>query len=195
LREQVAPPDLIDALRAIESQAARAGAIVHRLRSFLRKEPPTPVLVDINTAVIEAVSLFMPEARSHRTAVRTELEKALPPILGEAIQLEQVVINLLRNGVEAMDEVAAGPREMVVATAREGECIAVTVSDTGPGLSDEAQQRLFEPFFTTKARGMGLGLSTSRSIVEAHGGRLVIAKAPAGGTRATMILPTVAEVK
>lgn len=188
LRQQDASPALIEALGEIDAQAARAGAIVHHLRSFLRKEERRPTPVDLNEAVVEAVSLFAPEARRHRVAVRTELAAGLPRVCGELIQIEQVIINLMRNALEALDDAHCPRREIAVSTARLADGARMTVTDTGPGLSDEARRRLFDPFFTTKPQGMGLGLSISRSIVEAHGGRLMVANA-AEGTALTFTLP------
>ncbi len=189
LRHQGAAPELIDALGEIDAQAARAGAIVHRLRSFLRKEEPKPVPIDLNDAVVEAVSLFTPEARRHKVVVRTGLAASLPPVCGELIQIEQVVLNLLRNALEAVEEGRCARREIAVTTALAGDRVRVTVADSGPGLNEEARRRLFEPFFTTKPQGMGLGLSISRSLVEGHGGRLVLADAPGGGTALEFTLP------
>ncbi|SCZ62752.1 sensor histidine kinase [Thiohalomonas denitrificans] len=189
LRQQEAAPELIDALREIDTQAARAGAIVHRLRSFLRKEEPRPVPIDLNDAVIEAVSLFAPEAHRHHVALRTVLAPSLPRVCGESIQLEQVVLNLMRNALEVLEEAECERREIEVISARVADGVRVTVMDSGPGLSEEARQHLFEPFFTTKPQGMGLGLSISRSIIEAHGGGLAVADAPNGGAALEFTLP------
>jgi two-component system sensor histidine kinase TtrS len=192
LREQGAPDDLVQVVSAIEAQANRAGAIVHRLRGFLRKEVPAAAPFDLDEAVAEALSLFLPEARRQGVAVRSGLAAAGAQVRGEAIQVEQVVLNLLRNALEALD----GPlprREIELHSERRGESVRVRVRDSGAGLTPEARQRLFEPFFTTKAKGMGLGLSISRSIVESHGGRLTVDEAAGGGTEVSFTLPIAGE--
>jgi C4-dicarboxylate-specific signal transduction histidine kinase len=118
----------------------------------------------------EAVRVLEPEARLHGVTVRLEDGEALPPVLGNAIQIEQVLVNLMLNGVQAVADCAR--REVVVAATRSGDTVEVAVSDSGDGIAAAVLNRLFSPFVTTKARGLGLGLAISRTIVENHGGRL-----------------------
>jgi two-component system sensor histidine kinase TtrS len=188
LREQGAPDDLVQVVTEIEAQANRAGSIVHRLRSFLRKEPPAATAFDLDEAVAEALSLFLPEARRQGVAVRSGLAAGGVRVCGEAIQVEQVVLNLLRNALEALDS-GLPRREVELHTERSTDRVRVSVRDSGHGLTSEARQRLFEPFFTTKTKGMGLGLSISRSIVESHGGQLAVDDVPGGGIEVSFTLP------
>ena len=131
------------------------------------------VSLDINDVIREAILLVQREVLSHGVSLRTELASALPSVLGDRVQLQQVVINLLMNGVEAMEPITDRPREIVIRSQQhEGGQVLVAVSDSGIGLDSETAERLFSAFFTTKPSGMGMGLSISRSIIRAHGGRL-----------------------
>jgi len=131
------------------------------------------VSLDINDAVREATLLVQREVRSHGVSLRTELASALPPVLGDRVQLQQVVINLLMNGVEAMASITDRPREILIRSQQhEAGQVHVAVLDSGIGIESETAEQLFSAFFTTKPSGMGMGLSISRSIIRAHGGRL-----------------------
>lgn len=164
---------LTKVLEQVVNQAMRAHGIIHHLRDFVRKQEPQRSLVDINALIQEVVRLAEPEAQKHAVRIRQEFAEGLPSLLVDNIQIQQVVLNLVQNGIEAMREGGAERRELTLRTASAGNnTIQVTVSDTGPGLSAENPHKLFMPFFTTKASGMGLGLSISKSIIEAHGGRL-----------------------
>jgi C4-dicarboxylate-specific signal transduction histidine kinase len=151
----------------------RAGAIIDRIRDFIRKEPPHNDSVDIKRAVSDVIELTRGEAAKHRVSVQTLFAEDLPPIRGDRVRLQQVVLNLIINAIEAMSTTPEGPRDLridMVADPSKG--IVVPVSDSGPGLPVEGIERLFDPFYSTKATGLGMGLSICRSIVEAHGGRL-----------------------
>ena len=129
--------------------------------------------MDINEVIREVVALAEGEARRTRARLRTELAGDLPRVLGDAVQLQQVVLNLLLNGLDAMHAVAGRPRELVIRTQREAtDRVRVAVQDSGSGIDPQLADRIFEAFYTTKRGGMGMGLSISRSIVEQHGGRL-----------------------
>jgi signal transduction histidine kinase len=142
------------------------------------------VPLDVNDLVREVIALLQRELISHRVTLRTEFAPALPTILGDRIQLQQVIINLVMNGIEAMQAVTDRPRELVIRSRQdEIEQVLVGVTDCGVGISAENADRLFNAFFTTKSSGMGMGLSICRSIMEAHGGWLwATANVPHGAT-------------
>ncbi len=166
--------DLIEIHQHISVQAERAGTIIERFRGFLRKQEIIFTDVDINEAIYEAVELFSSEARKRDVSIELHLAKPLPPVCAEMIQVEQVFLNLMRNAAEAMQELEADKRILHIFSIDNGDSILVQFRDNGPGISDELAAQLFDPFFTTKEDGMGLGLSISRSIVESHGGQLVL---------------------
>ncbi len=168
-------------------QASRAGQIIRRMRQFIQKGETDRQFESINQVVEEASALALVGARESGILVRMELSPDLPPVLVDRIQIQQVVVNLVRNGMEALG--ASPRRELTIRTARADDDVEVAVSDTGPGLSPEVTSQLFQPFITTKPKGMGLGLSISRSIVEAHGGRLQAAPNLEGGVTFLFFLP------
>ncbi|QKQ28151.1 PhnD/SsuA/transferrin family substrate-binding protein [Candidatus Reidiella endopervernicosa] len=173
------------------NQADRAGEIIRQLRNFIRKETPERSRVDINNLVREVAVLIGPEANKSRVTIDLNLQSELPPVHAHAIQVEQVALNLARNAIEAMAESDASTRQLTITTAPgDDKTLSVKVSDTGPGITAEAQEQLFDQFFTTKPRGMGLGLSISRGIIEAHEGRLWVETNVAAGTTFSFILPT-----
>jgi C4-dicarboxylate-specific signal transduction histidine kinase len=137
--------------------------------------------VEINEAISEAIELTRGEVVKNRVQVLTQLAKALPVIQGNRVQLQQVMMNLIVNAVEAMGQTSDGRRELLISTQAEADCILVAVRDSGPGLAESSIERAFEAFYTTKSTGLGMGLSICRSIVEDHGGRLwVVANVPTG---------------
>ncbi|RYJ04049.1 MAG: PAS domain S-box protein [Acetobacteraceae bacterium] len=169
-------------------EVVRAGRILRRLREFVGRGDTEKRRADINAIIERAVSLVLSGMPDCGVALRLELSAAAPAVLVDSVQLQQVIVNLVRNAIEAMQE--APRRDLVVATRRhEDGAVAVSVADTGSGLSAGLDGRLFEPFVTTKQDGMGIGLSISRSIVEAHGGRLEAAARPGGGTVFHFVLP------
>jgi PAS domain S-box-containing protein len=151
----------------------RAGEIISRIRALARKAPPRRDWVNINETILEVIALARSEVHRNRVSTQTQLSSDLPLILGDRIQLQQVILNLIINAIEAMSEISEGPRELqVVSRKDESQGVLVTVRDSGPGLDPESLDHLFTAFYTTKPQGMGMGLAISRSIIEAHGGRL-----------------------
>jgi len=192
---KVNPNRLIKAMEEVTSQALRAGEIIHHLRRLVRKEEPERAAIDINKLVQEVTRLAAPEAQQHNIRIQLKLADLAASIFANNIQIQQVVLNLVRNSIEAIEEGKTRRRELTLQTKPAGdEAIEITVADTGPGLSPEALEQLFLPFFTTKANGMGLGLSITQSIVEAHGGCLWVTPNPDQGVTFHFTLPTVKEM-
>ncbi len=168
--------ELAEPLERIATQAIRAGEVIRRLRGFIKKSSSELELVDANELVAEVVKLAEVDARKHGIPVFLYLAEALPALRVDPVQLQQVILNLIRNALEAMEETPRVRARVDVHTAREDNGqLSIAVVDHGPGLSEDALQRVFDPFFTTKAAGMGMGLSISHSIISAHGGRLTAA--------------------
>jgi NO-binding membrane sensor protein with MHYT domain/anti-sigma regulatory factor (Ser/Thr protein kinase) len=169
------PPNLeeaqIAAARTVR-EATRAGEVITRIRALLRNEPPTMERVDLNEVIREVLTLAGNEIEKRRIAVKTAFAAEAPAVLGDRVQLQQVILNLITNAIAAMISVEDHPRELRIETAADSGTVQVSVQDTGVGLGHEDVEQLFRPFFTTKRGGMGMGLSISRSIIEAHGGRL-----------------------
>ena len=162
-----------DGLQAIARDGRRASDVIGRIRALARRTATEKEPLDINEVIREVVALAEGEARRTRARLRTELAADLPQVLGDRVQLQQVVLNLLLNGLDAMHAVAGRPRELVISTQREAsDRVRVAVQDSGSGIDPQLANRIFEAFYTTKRDGMGMGLSISRSIVEQHGGRL-----------------------
>jgi PAS domain S-box-containing protein len=169
-------PDVEEARAAAERiirEANRANEVIHRTRALAQKTDPQAAWLDLNDVIREVVALMHGEARQQRVALRTDLAGALPPVLGDRVQLQQVLLNLLINGIEAIQAVTDRPRELWIRSQRpDANTVLVAVQDAGIGLDPQQMVRLFDPFFTTKPGGMGIGLAISRTIIEAHGGRL-----------------------
>ncbi len=180
--------ELIDKAAA---QTARAGQIIRQLRDFVEKRETARAAANVNLVIEEAVSLASVNSADPNVRLHMALEPNLPPVLMDKVQIQQVIVNLVRNSVEAMQAVAR--RELKIATGLASEGIIITVSDSGPGLPEEVASRLFHPFVTTKEKGMGIGLSICRSIVEAHGGRIWAGAGDQGGAAFHLILPPVLE--
>jgi signal transduction histidine kinase len=165
--------------------------VIRRVRALANKTSLEKVPLDVNDVVSETIPLVQRALISHQVSLRMELAPDLPMILGDRVQLQQVIINLVMNGAEAMLSVTDRPRELVIRSHQEKtRQVLVSVTDCGVGISANDADRLFNPFFTTKSSGMGMGLSICRSIMEAHGGRLwATANVPHGATFQFTILP------
>jgi C4-dicarboxylate-specific signal transduction histidine kinase len=169
------PPDLQEVRQALDrivKNAIRAGDVIGRIRELVEKAPPRKGNVDINEAIREMIELTRGEAVRTGVSVLVRLADDLPLIPGDRVQLQQVILNLIMNAVEAMSGVAETPRELLITTGLAESGVLVSVRDSGPGLAPATLEHLFEAFYTTKPTGLGMGLSICRSIVEAHGGRL-----------------------
>jgi PAS domain S-box-containing protein len=186
-------PDLAAARRSAEwviNDGIRASEVVRRVRALAHKADIEKVPLDVNDIVGEVIALVQRELASHRVSLRTELAPALPNILGDRVQLQQVIINLVMNGIEAMQQVTDRPRELVIRSCQEEmHQVLLSVTDCGVGISAENANRLFNAFFTTKSSGLGMGLSICRSIVEAHGGRLSASGDEGRGATFQFVLP------
>lgn len=182
--------ELGDALRNAAAQAQRAGEIIRRMRDFTRKRDPRLSTISLNEIVLEACRFAEHEAMERGVRFELRLDQELPNFFLDRIQIGQVLLNLIRNGVDAMQDIPQAARRLTIVTCRtDTDDAEIRVYDCGPGLRQDVLLRLFEPFFSTKAEGMGIGLSISRSIVEAHGGRLSGASDPGGGAVFTIRLP------
>jgi C4-dicarboxylate-specific signal transduction histidine kinase len=188
------PPDLqevTEALAAAVKDADRVDAIVGRMRALMQKASPRSDPVDMNEALQEVVELTRGEALKNGVSVKTQFAQGLPIIAGDRVQLQQVVLNLILNALQAMGAATEGARQVLITTRQiELNDLYVGVQDTGPGLSPETLSRLFEPFYTTKPNGMGMGLTICRSIVEAHGGRLWASACQPRGALFQFAIPT-----
>jgi C4-dicarboxylate-specific signal transduction histidine kinase len=158
--------------RAVEG-ATRASDVIKRIRSLIHKAVPERAPVQLNQVIQETAELVAGQAARGHVTISTNLIPDLPFVVGDRIQLQQVILNLMMNGIEATSVVNGRRRELIVGSRRDGSgCVNVVVEDTGVGISEEVMARLFEPFFTTRTQGIGMGLAISRSIIESHGGRL-----------------------
>jgi signal transduction histidine kinase len=177
-------------LRRILENGNRAGDVTGRIRALIKKAPPQKVGLKINEAILEVIALARGEMLKNGVSVETRFVEGLPLIQGDRVQLQQVILNLIVNAVEAMSGVGDGRRELVIGSGKDAlGGIIVSVQDSGPGLHPESVDRLFEAFYTTKPDGMGMGLSISRSIVDAHGGRIWASRNAGGGATLQFTLP------
>ena len=181
--------ELLDIHERIARQARRAGEIIRRVHDFVRRSEPKRAPLDLNSVVRDAVGLIEADARKRQMQLRVDLAAALPQVEADAVMIEQIVVNLVRNAMDAMRDTPAAARIIEVRSAHEGRFATVSVADRGTGIPDEIAARLFEPFFTTKSEGMGMGLNICRSIAELHHGRLGFEVRAGGGTIFTLSLP------
>ena len=177
LRWLAAAPPNLDRARASLDRIVRdgkgAGEVIARVRALVKRSAPTKARLDLRETIQEALAVINLEAERHQVSVRTELAAGLPPVQADRVQLQQVVLNLVLNGIDAMKGVAGRPRQLLIKSQlHEPREVLVAVQDSGIGVDQQNLGRLFEPFYTTKPEGMGMGLRISRSIIEAHGGRL-----------------------
>jgi two-component system, LuxR family, sensor kinase FixL len=180
---------IADLLQRAVAQAERAGDVIRRLRQFVTKGETERRPENLNQLVEEALALALVGARQSGVRVTLNLDRTLPPVLADGVQIQQVVLNLVRNAVEAMED--SERRELNLTTRSQADTAEITVADTGPGIAPALAERLFEPFVTTKHTGMGLGLSICRDIVDSHHGRLTSAPRPEGGTVFRVVLPII----
>jgi PAS domain S-box-containing protein len=188
------PPDLSEvreALGCVVGDTDRAGDIVDRIRDHIKKAPPRKERVDLNEAINEVIVLVRSSIIKNGVSVQTRLSEGLFPIHCDRVQLQQVVLNLILNAVEAMGSVEAEPRELLISTEQRDTEVLVAVRDSGPGIDPTHLERVFEAFYTTKSRGVGMGLSICRSIIDAHGGRLWAEANEPRGTILQFTLPAV----
>jgi C4-dicarboxylate-specific signal transduction histidine kinase len=193
-----ATPNLEEARAAVAriiSEGNRASNLIKEIRAFVKKSPPQKDLVEINDLVRETLSLVRRELARNQVALQTELAANLPALTADRVQLQQVLLNLVMNGIEAMSTIEGRSRELAITSAlsQDPMGVLIAVRDSGSGLSQQSTDRLFETFFTTKADGMGMGLSISRSIVAAHGGRLWAAANVDHGATFQFTIPTAGE--
>lgn len=169
----------------------RAGEVIHRLRGFLKKSNVELAALDIGELVGQVARLVTSDAIIRNVAIRLDLAPGLPPVCGDRVQLQQVILNLLMNGLDAMREPGESERTLVLRTFSEGPAsVVVAVEDSGVGIDEADLEHVFHAFYTTKADGLGMGLAIARSIVEAHGGRLSARNNPGGGATFSFTLPT-----
>jgi signal transduction histidine kinase len=193
------PPELDEARRSVErmiADAMRASEVVMGLRALSRKTDPVRVRLNLDEVVDEVVALIRRELIDNNVTLRLELDRTLPQVRGDRVQLKQVIMNLLINGIQAMAGVDDRPRRLVIRSQRDGtEMVRLEVQDSGSGIDANSMHRLFDAFFTTKPDGMGMGLSICRSIIESHGGRIWASPNTGPGATFQFSLPVVEEAR
>jgi PAS domain S-box-containing protein len=190
------PPNIPEARQAVGrviQDGTRAGTVLHRIRALFRKESPSKRWLSISDLILELVTFVRNETNRLGVSIRMELAPNLPKIHGDGVQLEQVLLNLVMNAIDAMRSIKDRPREIIIGARLQHENsdsnILVSVEDCGEGVKPDIAARIFDPFFTTKPQGIGMGLSISRTIVESHGGRLWVAPGRSGGAVFQFTIP------
>jgi PAS domain S-box-containing protein len=190
------PPNVDKARQTAErivQDGTRAGAVLGRIRAAYRKDAPEKCRLNLNEVIQEMIVFLREDSIRRHISLRTDLAPNLPTVNGDRVQLQQVMLNLIMNGMDAMAG-SAEPNELLVRSREDnGTSVLISVEDNGAGISPSVEEKMFEPFFTTKARGIGMGLTISRSIVEAHEGRLWASPRGAGGTTLQFTLPICAK--
>jgi C4-dicarboxylate-specific signal transduction histidine kinase len=190
-RETPALDEVRGTLARIVSDGKRAGDVIHGLRALAKKSGPQLTALDLDDAIQDVLSLTHSELQRHGVVLRTDLAASDRPVMGDRVQLQQVLLNLILNGLDAMRAITDRPKELAVSSGLgEPGSVLVSVEDTGTGLDPAIAPRIFEPFVTTKADGLGMGLSICRSIIEAHGGRLWVSPREPHGTALRFTVPT-----
>ena len=188
--------ELLEALEKVGRQARRAGEVVRRLKGLVRRRESTRILADLNELTREIVKLAEIDARMHEAVIRMDLGPNLPRTVVDPVQIQQVVLNLVLNGMEAMEKTPPDERVITLRTrATAAGSIEISVEDRGSGVSREAERNLFRTFFTTKPSGTGMGLAISRTILESHGGRLWFTRNAGRGTTFRLAVPVIGEEK
>jgi len=186
------PPDLASTSRALEriaTEAERASQVISRIRALVKREPPRHERINVNQVISEVIALTRDQMHSHDVALQSELAADLMVVHGDRVQLQQVILNLIANAIEAMSTIRDRRRQLAILSANDGTGVRVEVRDCGPGVDPDGAERIFEPFYTTKADGIGMGLWICRSIIEAHGGRLWVTPNPPRGAAFQFSLP------
>jgi PAS domain S-box-containing protein len=186
------PPNLAESREAMTramQEANRASRVIERIRTLLKKASPEMRPLNVNEVIREVLGLTRSELLTGGVAMRTKLSADTPPVLGDRVQLQQVILNLIMNAIDALTAITDRRRELFIKSAKHADGVLIRVQDSGRGLDPDANERIFEPFFTTKPEGIGMGLAISRSIVEAHGGRLWATPGFPHGTVLQLILP------
>jgi len=186
------PPNLEKTRQTIErmiQDGTRAGAVLSRIRALFKKEAPAKDWFDMNEVIHELTVFLRDEAVRRRISIRTDLVPGLTKVKADRVQLQQVVLNLMMNGMDAVAETTGRPRELLISAREEDSELLVRVEDSGIGLNAETAEKIFQPFFTTKPHGIGMGLSISRSIIESHEGHLWAVPRPTGGAVFQFTLP------
>ena len=184
---------LREALKDIAEDGHRASQVISRIRSLVKKHVPEKTTLDLSEVAGGVVALVTHEAQRKQVTLCSELSTALPAVAGDRVQLQQVLLNLVMNGIEAMNETEVSRRELTVRTEVSGTGVVATVSDHGSGIDAVQLDQIFKPFHTTKSGGMGMGLAISRSIIESHGGKLWAERNEHGGATFKLTLPEAKE--
>ena len=185
---------LINALELTENQAQRAGKIIHRIRDFVRKDTRRTTTINLNHLVSDTIKFIKPKAQENNTLINFDSIAELPRVSADRIQIEQVLLNIMVNAMEAMQHAHTSVRKLTITCIQLDESkVQVSIKDSGPGLESTLVKQIFEPFFTTRQHGMGMGLAISRSIIEAHSGRLWVDSNTAEGTIFHFTLPIAEE--
>ncbi len=184
------PEELLESMEQVTEQAERANQIIHRVRRFIQKKEQERGEIDVNEAIRNVADLLHSDAREHDSEFQLKLAEPMPLVMADPIQVQQVILNLAHNGMEAMSEVRPALRHLTIHTSASGDgTVEIAVCDQGQGIPTEVLDRVFDPFFTTKTTGLGMGLSISRSIIESHGGRLWATSDGESGTVFRFTLP------
>jgi signal transduction histidine kinase len=184
------PQELLGVMQKASTQAERAGTIIRRIREFVKKSEPDRTTCPVSDIIDATIGFADIDARKNGVQLELRVQPNLPPVVADRIMIEQVLLNLLRNAIEAMHDTPMAQRRLILdVSANDKGQLNISVTDRGHGITPQAQQKLFAPFFTTKPHGMGMGLNICRSIVEFHHGQLWVEPNPEGGSIFRFTLP------
>ena len=190
IQQETNNPDILKGMKEMVEQSKRAGDIVHSIRSFVSKQEPRKFTCDINVILQDAVKIMESQIELSNVSMQITFGDSLPLIIGDPIQIEQVIINLIQNALEAMAETSSDSHKLNLTTSlADNDAIEVAISDTGKGLQPATAKQMFNTFYTTKSKGMGIGLSLCRSIMEVHHGRIWATPNHDQGTTLRFTLP------